>query len=117
MSAFPFLLLFVICVPIYIYLLVRTQSQLKSVWQALMLPIEFKEADERERMITAKACWSSYVVMMFAIPIAAGSLIMYPMIQDTLPYYPVIIVLLLLLIQMISYFYTLHKNFSKVSGL
>lgn len=117
MNAFPFLLLFVICVPIYIYLLVRTKRERKSVWKAFMLPMEFKETDERERMITAKACRGSYVVMMFAMPIAAGLLIMYPTIQDTLPYYPIIIVILLLLIQMISYFYTLHKNFSKVSGL
>src|SRR5699024_2542783 len=89
----------------------------KSVWKAFMLPMEFKETDERERMITAKACRGSYVVMMFAMPIAAGLLIMYPTIQDTLPYYPIIIVILLLLIQMISYFYTLHKDCSKVSGL
>ena len=75
-----------------------------------MLPSEFEESDEREQLITAKACRSAYIAMWFTVPIAAGLLIFYPIIQDTIPYYPIMILLLLPVVQMISYFYTLHKN-------
>jgi hypothetical protein len=75
-----------------------------------MLPPEFEESDEREQLITAKACRSSYIVMWFATPIAAGLLVIYPMIQDLIPYYPIIILLLLPVVQIISYFFSIHKN-------
>ena len=106
----PLLLLLVICLPISIYLLARGKRKHKSIWKAFMLPPEFEESDEREQMLTAKACRSSYIVMWFTVPIAAGLLVFYPLIQDIVPYYPIIILLLLPVVQMISYFYSLYKN-------
>ena len=106
----PILLFFVICTPISIYLIVRGKKKHKSMWKAFMLPPELEETDEREQLITAKACRSSYIVMWYTAPIAAGLLVFYPFIQENIPYYPIIILLLLPVVQMISYFYSLHKN-------
>ncbi|WP_017727823.1 hypothetical protein [Halalkalibacterium ligniniphilum] len=106
----PLLLFFVICTPVSVYLFVKGKRKHKSMWKAFMLPTEFEESDEREQLITAKACRSAYITMWFTAPIVAGLLIVYPIIQDIIPYYPIIILLLLPVVQMISYFYSLHKN-------
>lgn len=106
----PILLFFVICTPISIYLIARGKKKHKSMWKAFMLPPEFEESDEREQLITAKACRSSYIAMWYTAPIAAGLMIFYPFIQDNIPYYPIIILLILPVVQMISYFYSIHKN-------
>ncbi len=109
-NVLPLLLFFVICIPISVYFLVKGKRKHKSMWKAFMLPSEFEELDEREQLITAKACRSAYITVWFTVPIAAWLLIFYPIIQDTIPYYPIMILLLLPVVQMISYFYTLHKN-------
>lgn len=109
MNFFPILLFFVICTPIYIYLFVKAKKKYKSMWKALMLPAGFEESDEREQMITAKACRSSYIMMWFITPVAAALLLLYPMVQDAMPYYPIIVILIIPVAQVISYFYTFHK--------
>ena len=106
----PILVFFIICTPITIYLLKRGKRKHNSILKAFMLPPELEESDEREQLITAKACRNSYIAMWYAAPIAAGLLLIYPMIQDIIPYYPIIILLLIPVIQMICYFYSLHKN-------
>ncbi|MCV9887997.1 hypothetical protein [Metabacillus halosaccharovorans] len=106
----PLLLFIMICIPISIYFIAKGKKKHKSMWKAFMLPPELEEADEREQMITAKACRSSYIAMWYTAPIAAGLLLFYPLIQENIPYYPIIILLLLPVVQMISYFHSLHKN-------
>lgn len=106
----PLLIFFIICTPVSIYLLIRGKRKHKSLRKAFMLPPELEEADEREQLLTAKACRSSYIAMWYVAPIAAGLLLIYPLIQETIPYYPIIILLLIPLVQMISYFYSLNKN-------
>ncbi len=106
----PVLLFFVISIPVSAYFIVKGKRKHKSMWKAFMLPSEFEESDERERLLTAKACRSAYISMWYAAPIAAGLLIVYPFIQDNFPYYPIVILLLIPAVQMISYHYSLHKN-------
>ncbi|TXC92381.1 hypothetical protein FS935_04830 [Metabacillus litoralis] len=106
----PILTFFVICIPIAIYLLVISKKKHKSLWKALMLPPELEEADEREQLITANACRSSYIAMWYAVPIAAGLMSFYPLLKGQIPYYPIIILLLIPIVQMISYFYSIQKQ-------
>lgn len=83
----------------------------KSWARALLLPDEFEESDEREKQITSHACRASYVSMMYSTPIIASLFLFYPFIYETIPYYPIIIFLLLPLTQVVTYFYSWQKNY------
>lgn len=106
----PLLFFFVIGLPISAYLIIKGKRKHKSLSKAFMLRPELEESDEREQLITAKACRSSYIAMWYAVPIGAGLLLIYPIIQDQFPFYPVIVLLLVGLVQMVSYFLSLRKN-------
>ncbi|MED4530693.1 hypothetical protein ABET51_01500 [Metabacillus fastidiosus] len=107
---FPFFFFLLICIPIAIYLIKRNKKKHGGLWKALMLPSEFEESDERERYITSKACRSSYITMMFIGPLAAGLMTFYPLVQEHLPYYPIIVVMLIPLAQIAAYFISFNKN-------
>ncbi|WP_173917731.1 hypothetical protein [Halobacillus sp. Marseille-Q1614] len=79
--------------------------------QAALLPPELEESDERERFLTGKACRSSYVAMWYISPIAAALLLLYPFVIETMPYYPIIILLLIPLVQTLVYFMSWKKNY------
>lgn len=83
----------------------------KSWKNVFMLPPEFEESDEREKEITAKACRASYVSMWHSFPFIASLLLLYPFISDSVPYYHILVILLLPLIQGISYFLSWRKNY------
>src|SRR5699024_6887434 len=58
--------------------------------KALYLPQPFKEDDELEKEITAKATRASYISMWIVAPILAAFILVYPFIIDAVPYYPMI---------------------------
>ncbi|APH04407.1 hypothetical protein [Bacillus weihaiensis] len=106
----PILIFFIVCTPIAIYLIKYGKNKHNSIKKAFLLPPELEEADEREQLITAKACRNSYITMWYIAPIAALLMSYYPFIQEQIPFYPIIIILVLPLSQIISYFYSLQKN-------
>ncbi|MFC0269974.1 hypothetical protein ACFFIX_00685 [Metabacillus herbersteinensis] len=106
----PLLIFFVICTPISFYLTIRNKKKHGGLWKTFMLPPEFEEADEREQLITAKACRASYITMWFVTPIAAGLLLLHPFVEKWLPYYPILVILVIPLAQILSYFISLKKN-------
>lgn len=106
----PLFIFFVIGLPISAYLLIMGKRKHRSLSKAFMLPPELEESDEREQLITAKACRSSYIAMWYAVPLGAGLLLLYPIIEEKIPFYPVIVLLLVALVQMVSYFLSLRKN-------
>ncbi|KKB71592.1 MULTISPECIES: hypothetical protein [Bacillus] len=101
------ILLFVFVLAIYSYLEKRGNSRRHSL---LLIPDEFKEQDEREQMITAKACRTSYIVLYVAMPAAALLLIFYPFFQAKMPYFPIIVIFVLITIQHLSYMLSFHKH-------
>lgn len=89
----------------------KSRKKNKSIAKAFFLPPEFEESDEREQEITAKACRASYVAMWYTVPIFTAFMLLYPFISDTIPYYPVIIILLIPLAQSFAYFLSWKKHY------
>ncbi|MED4400911.1 hypothetical protein [Metabacillus fastidiosus] len=109
-SIYPFFFFLLIGIPIAIYLTKKNKKKHRGLRKVLMMPSEFEESDERERYITAKACRSSYITMMFIGPLAAGLMTFYPLVQEKLPYYPIIVIMLIPLAQIAAYFISFNKN-------
>jgi hypothetical protein len=63
------------------------KKKYKSWKQALFLPPELEEADEREKHITGKACRYSYLAMWIGTPVITGLMLFYPFIASAVPYY------------------------------
>ncbi|MBD8067603.1 hypothetical protein [Bacillus sp. PS06] len=99
----PIILFIVIGGLITVFLFKINKKKHYSWRKILFLPTELEEADEREQQITAQACRSSYISMWIAAPIVTALLFIYPFISESMPYYPIIIILLLPTIQLISY--------------
>ncbi|MCC9023336.1 hypothetical protein [Bacillus nakamurai] len=110
LNATPFLL-FAACAALYMY----AEKKKRAVKKHSLVPDEFEEQDERERMMTAKACRSSYIAVYFSLPAAAVLLLFYPLIQPHLPFFPILLILILMMIQQLSYVLTFHKH-GKNSG-
>ncbi|MDR4156793.1 hypothetical protein FO498_27005, partial [Bacillus cereus] len=83
------ILLFGLVLSIYTYLEKKSGSRKQRF---MLVPDEFKEQDEREQMITAKACRTSYIVLYVAMPVAALLLIFYPFFQVRIPSFPIIVI-------------------------
>lgn len=94
-----------------IVLFVKSKKKRKSFRKAFFLPPEFEESDEREQEITAKACRASYVTMWYTFPFLTALLLIYPFISKSIPYYPVIIILLYPLVQTFAYFLSWKRNY------
>ncbi|KXZ23926.1 hypothetical protein AXI59_06315 [Bacillus nakamurai] len=110
LNATPFLL-FAACAALYMY----AEKKKRAVKKHSLVPDEFEEQDERERMMTAKACRSSYIAVYFSLPAAAVLLLFYPLIQPHLPFFPILLIFILMMIQQLSYVLTFHKH-GKNSG-
>ncbi|MFD1019737.1 hypothetical protein [Thalassobacillus hwangdonensis] len=84
----------------------------KHSWKnVLLLPDEFEETDEREKQLTAQACRSAYISMMYSFPIISALLLLYPFVSEVVPYYPLLVFTLLPLTQIITYTVSWKKNF------
>ncbi|MDG5790035.1 hypothetical protein QA612_21505 [Evansella sp. AB-P1] len=85
----------------------------RNSWEKTIFtpPELLEESDEREILITAKACRNAYISLIYAFPILCGLLLVYPFIIDSFPYYPIIILLLYPLIQIVAYTLTWAKNY------
>ena len=106
----PFLL-FSVCAALYIY----AEKKKRNGKQHRLVPDEVEEQDERERMMTAKACRSSYIAVYFSLPAAAVLLLFYPLIQPHLPFFPILLIFILMMIQHLAYVFTFHRH-GKNSG-
>jgi len=89
----------------------QLKKKRKSWKNVFLLPQEFEEGDEREKELTGKACRASYISMWYTFPIIASLFLLYPFISDKVPYYPIILLLLCPLTQIVVYFITWKKNY------
>lgn len=76
---------------------------------------ELKENDEREKLLTAKACRNAYISIMFTFPILAICMIAYPFVSDYFPAYLIVVLILFPLTQMTVYYLSLKKGLGKTS--
>lgn len=84
----------------------------RKTWKnVFLLPYEFEEGDEREKELTGKACRASYISMWNTFPIITALFFLYPFISDSVPYYPIILLLLYPLIQIVAYFISWKRNY------
>ncbi|MEH7379414.1 hypothetical protein V7138_02880 [Bacillus sp. JJ1533] len=89
----------------------KLKRKRRSWKNVLLLPSEFEEGDEREKELTGKACRASYISMWLTFPFIAALFLLYPFISDTVPYFPIILLLLYPLIQIIVYFISWKRNY------
>lgn len=106
-NIFPFILFVVIGGFLTVLSNRKKKKDTKSFW----LPDEFEETDEREQLITARACRAAYISMMYSFPVITVLLLFYPFISKTVPYYPIIVFSLLPLTQIMTYMISWHKNY------
>ncbi|MCF6408963.1 hypothetical protein [Pseudalkalibacillus salsuginis] len=110
-SAIPILVAIVIG-GILTFVSYKVNKKKHQSWKkALVLPPELEEADEREKYITGKACRNSYLAMWFGTPIVTGLMLFYPFVSKALPYYPILIILVMPLIQIFTYAISVRRSY------
>ncbi|WP_459502443.1 DUF2178 domain-containing protein [Bacillus sp. C1] len=108
MSITPLLLLLIVAVVSTIFYKVQKKKYKKlSFW---MFPLLFPQDDEREEIITAKACRTAFMALWYVIPIAAALLVIYPIVTPYIPAYPLYIMFLILFIQLTIFHISLYRN-------
>lgn len=107
----PFIIFFVfggfLTLVSYRYKKKHSKGFVKGLW----LPDEFSENDEREQQITARACRAAYISMFYAFPLITALLLFYPLLSNSIPYYPIFVFMLLPLTQILTYMFSWHKNY------
>ncbi|WP_020061525.1 hypothetical protein [Bacillus sp. 123MFChir2] len=78
-----------------------------SFW---IFPLLFPSEDEREEILTAKACRTTLLSLWFIIPCAAATLVFYPLLNRNIPEYPLYLLFFVLLIQITIFHISLYRN-------
>lgn len=92
-------------------MITRKQRKKGKGWlEVLFLPSELKEDDEREKILTAKACRNAYISMMFTFPVLAICMLAEPFISDYFSAYPIVILTLYPAVQMTVFYVSLKKR-------
>lgn len=92
----------------YVIILLKKEGSLARMFS--LIPYEFEEQDEREKMLTARACRKAYIAMTIAVPFAGALLCLYPFVQQHIPYFPIIVIFLLFAVMQITYTVTYRKQ-------
>ncbi|MGF9964850.1 DUF2178 domain-containing protein [Bacillus rhizoplanae] len=108
MNITPIILILIIAVGVFIGYKVQKKKYKKlSFWT---FPLLFPSEDEREEILTAKACRTTLLSSWFIMPVAAASLIAYPLFNRNMPEYPLYVLFFGLLIQITIYHISLYRN-------
>lgn len=114
MNIAPLIWLGLLTIILYIYLSYDNKKKgLKKRGRFLrrtFLPEELVENDEREQMITGRACRNAYIAMWVAMPFLAISLAFYPFVQSFLPYFPIIVFMCLPLTMITTFHVTIWRR-------
>ncbi|MFD3448412.1 hypothetical protein ACFDTO_27840 [Microbacteriaceae bacterium 4G12] len=106
MNIMPLFLLILVGL-LFTYMNRKNKKNKLTYW---MFPLFFPEADEREKMITAKACRSAFIATWISIPICACILPVYPFLNDYLPEYPIYLLLFVVFLQVTTFYVSLYRN-------
>ncbi len=93
------------------FVVTRSKRKNNKGWkEALLLPSELFEDDEREKTLTAHACRNAYIAMMFTSPLLIAAMTLQPVISKHFTAYPIIVLLLLPLVQISVFYFSLRKK-------
>ncbi|MCJ7840295.1 DUF3169 family protein [Lederbergia sp. NSJ-179] len=106
LSIWPFLIYFLFSIILYFIYRYKKKNKENSSW---LFPLQFSERDEREREISGEACRKAFISTWISAPIAAFALVFYPLFEDQFRYFPIFIVLLIPIIQILTYFFHIRK--------
>ncbi|MDM5153466.1 DUF2178 domain-containing protein [Bacillus sp. DX1.1] len=107
-NAIPFLLLFIVAVvSTFFYRVQKKKYKSLSLW---MYPLLFPQEDEREKVITAKACRTTFISLWYVLPCAIGFLTFSPVINLYIPECPLYILFFIFFIQMTVFHVSLYRN-------
>ena len=96
---------------IFGFVITRSKRKNNKGWkEALLLPSELFEDDEREKTLTANACRNAYIAMMFTSPFVIAAMTFQPVISNHFTAYPIIVLLLLPLVQISVFYFSLRKK-------
>ncbi len=102
---FVFLILFgAILLIIY-----NRQKKYKQKSSLLLFPFEFSEDDEREKQISGEACRRAFISTWVTAPIAATLCVFYPLFQERIAYYPILLILIIPTVQILTYYIHIRK--------
>ncbi|MFS0612037.1 hypothetical protein [Lederbergia ruris] len=106
-SVWPFLIIFLYGILLYfLYRYKKKKKEKISIW---LFPLQFSERDEREREISGEACRKAFISTWISAPIVASLLVFYPLFEEQFRHFPIFIVLLIPIIQILTYFFHIRK--------
>ncbi|NBJ68275.1 MULTISPECIES: hypothetical protein [Clostridia] len=82
----------------------------KNISLKLLMPVEFSEQDEREKIITANACRKVYLFMPFVFGFTLFLMLLYPFIDDVIPFYPMLLLFVYPIAQITIYYLSIRKQ-------
>ncbi|MGB7998969.1 MAG: hypothetical protein WCF60_02605 [Anaerobacillus sp.] len=96
---------------IFGFVITRSKRKNNKGWkEAILLPSELFEDDEREKTLTANACRNAYIAMMFTSPVVIAAMTFQPVISNQFTAYPIVVLLLLPLVQISVFYFSLRKK-------
>ncbi|WP_226659594.1 hypothetical protein [Pseudalkalibacillus hwajinpoensis] len=105
------ILITLLIVSIIGFVITRNKRRNNKGWkEALLLPSELCEDDEREKNLTAHACRNAYIAMMFASPLLIAAMTLQPVISKEFSAYPILVLLLLPFVQMTVFYFSLRRK-------
>ncbi|HDX9588852.1 TPA: DUF2178 domain-containing protein [Bacillus pseudomycoides] len=108
MNITPIILMLFVAVGIIMCYKVQKKKYKKlSFWT---FPLLFPSEDEREEILTAKACRTTLLSLWCILPIAAATLVAYPLFNRNIPEYPLYVIFIILLIQTTIFHISLYRN-------
>ncbi|RFB54156.1 DUF2178 domain-containing protein [Bacillus thuringiensis] len=102
--------LFLLVIGIVITIFYKIQRKKYNALSYLMYPLLFPLEDEREKLITERACRTVFVSVWYVLIIAIGFLVLSPIFNMYIPGYPLYIVFSVFLIQMTVFYLSLYRN-------
>ncbi|GIN70914.1 hypothetical protein J14TS2_13890 [Bacillus sp. J14TS2] len=105
-STWPFFFLIIYAVILVFFYRHKKKQNENLSW---LFPMQFSEKDERERAISGEAFRKAYIATWVSAPIAAAALVFYPLFEDQFRYFPIIIILLIPMVQIVTYFFHIRK--------
>ncbi|PGU77913.1 DUF2178 domain-containing protein [Bacillus cereus] len=102
--------LFLLVIGIVITIFYKIQRKKYNALSYLMYPLLFPLEDEREKLITERACRTAFVSVWYVLIIAIGFLVLSPIFNMYIPGYPLYIVFSVFFIQMTIFYLSLYRN-------
>ncbi|MEB9674021.1 MULTISPECIES: DUF2178 domain-containing protein [Bacillus cereus group] len=102
--------LFLLVIGIVMTVFYKMQKKKHKVLSYLMYPLLFPLEDEREKLITERACRTAFVSLWYVLIFAAGFLVLSPIFSIYIPGYPLYILFIVFFIQMTVFYLSLYRN-------